>query len=167
MQTTPKRIGSLMDKQDLAETAYTWTLRLRWLGDLATTVYARNNAFTVGQPASFKATDPHPSAVEYLLGALGADLTNGFQIQASRAGITIDALECSLSGRLGNVLVFLGVIGEEGDPGFSQINGTLYVTADAEDAALQEIWQTTLTRSPIYNTLKPTVTVNVTLRVML
>ncbi len=34
---------------------YTWTTRLRWLGDLATTVYARNHAFTVGQPASFRA----------------------------------------------------------------------------------------------------------------
>ena len=150
-----------------SDAPYTWTLRLRWLGELATTVYARNNAFTVGQPASFKAGDPHPSAVEYLLGALGADLTNGFQIQASRAGLTIDAMEFSVAGRLGNVLVFLGVIGEEGNPGFSEITGTLYVSADAEEATLQEIWQTTLARSPIYNTLKPTVHLNLALRVML
>jgi TusA-related sulfurtransferase len=155
-------------EQDLkAAMAYTWTARLRWLGDRATTVYARNHAFTVGQPASFKATDPHPSAVEYLLGALGADLTNGFQVQASRAGLTIDAMELSLTGQLGNVLVFLGVIGEEGSPGFSEISGTLYVSADADEAILQEVWQTTLHRAPIYNTLKSAVTLRLALRVML
>ena len=112
---------------------YTWTTRLRWLGDRATTVYARNNAFTVGPPATFTASDPHPSAVEYLLGALGADLVNGFAAHAERASIPVDALELSLSGRLGNALVYLGVIGEEGNPGFSRISGTLYVSADAED----------------------------------
>src|SRR5690349_1350611 len=118
------------------ETPYTWTLRLRWLGGQATTVYARNNAFTIGQPASFKANDAYPSAVEYLLGALGADLTNSFQIQAARVGLTLDAMEVSVAGRLGNPLVVLGVIGEEGDPGFSQITGTLYVSADADEAQL-------------------------------
>jgi uncharacterized OsmC-like protein len=147
--------------------AYAWTVRLRWDGDQATTVYARTNAFTVGPPASFTASDPHPSAVEILLGALGADLTNGFQMQAARAGITVDAMELSLSGRLDNALVFLGVIGEEGTPGFRQISGTLYVSADADEAQLQAIWQTTLARSPVYNTLLPGVTLTLDLRVML
>lgn len=31
---------------------------------------------------SFKETDPHPSAIEYLLGILGGDLLSGFSIQA-------------------------------------------------------------------------------------
>src|SRR3954453_14955791 len=113
-----------------------WTLRLRWLGrsgPLATTVYARNNAFTVGPPASFRANDPHPSAVEYLLGALGADLTGGFAMHAARAGLTLDGLEFSAAGRLGNPLVYLGVIGEEGTPGVSEITGTLYVSGDADE----------------------------------
>jgi hypothetical protein len=146
---------------------FTWTTRLRWLGDRATTVYARNNAFTVGPPASFTASDPHPSAVEYLLGALGADLLNGFAAHAERAGILVDALELALAGGLGNPLVYLGVIGEEGNPGISRISGSLYVSADAEEDALRRVWQTTLARSPIYNTLKPTVDLALDLRVML
>jgi uncharacterized OsmC-like protein len=147
--------------------AHAWTVRLRWDGAQATTVYARTQAFTVGPPASFTTSDPHPSAVEVLLGALGADLTNGFQLQAARTGITVDAMELALSGRLGNALVYLGVIGEEGNPGFRQISGTLYVSADADEAQLQRIWQTTLARAPIYNTLKPAVTLTLDLRVML
>jgi hypothetical protein len=145
--------------------AYAWTVRLRWTG-AETTAYARNNAFTIGPPASFKPADPHPSAVEVLLGALGADLTHGFQSHAARAGIVVDALELALAGRLGNVLVYLGVIGEEGDPGFRHIGGTLYVSADADDAALWAVWQTTLERAPIYNTLKHAVTLDIKLQIM-
>lgn len=148
------------------DTPYTWTARVRWLGDQESTVYARNHAFTVGSPANFGQQDAHPSAVEYLLGALGADLTNGFQAQAARAGITVDALELTLRGYLGNALVVLGVIGETGNPGFQGIAGTLYVSADADEARLQAAWHTTLARSPVYNTLKSAVTLALELRVL-
>ena len=155
-----------VDEDLAAARAYTWTTRVRGVSALEARVYARNHAFPVGQPASFKERDTHPSAVEYLLGALGGDLTNGFQIQASRAGVTIDALELTLAGQLGNVLVFLGVIGAEGDPGFRRISGTLYVSAAADEPTLQALWQTTLERSPIYNTLKHGVDLALDLRIM-
>jgi len=142
-----------MDNTSPAE-GYTWNLRVRHLHDGASTVYARNNAFTVGPPASFRDTDPNPSAVEYLLGALGADLTNGFSAAARELGIQIDALELALSGRLANPLVVLGVIGEGGEPHFVEFRGILYVSADAGEDTLQEIWRTTLERSPLANTLK-------------
>ncbi len=103
----------------------TWTDRARWVGPLDTTVYTRTRLFTVGAPASFKPSDPHPSAVESLLGALSGDVLNGFGIEAARAGITVEALELTLAGRLGNPLVYLGVIGETGDPGVRAIRGTL------------------------------------------
>ncbi|MGI8587104.1 MAG: OsmC family protein [Chloroflexia bacterium] len=148
------------------DTPYTWTARVRWIGDQEATVYIRNHTFIVGPPAGFRQTDAHPSAVEYLLGALGAELTNGFQAQAARAGITVDALELSLSGHLGNALVALGVVGEIGDPGFSRIAGTLYVSADADDTRLPAVWRTTLEQSPICNTLKSAVTLAVELRII-
>ena len=156
-----------MKNDQNAPAGYTWTARVRWVGDLESVVYARNHAFTVGQPASFKETDPHPSAIEYLLGALGGDLTNGFQICASQKGIQIDNMELRLSGRLNNALVYLGVIGEQGDPGFAEITGTLYASADADEAALQEIWQTTLARSPIANTLKHSIRISIELKLVM
>ena len=146
--------------------SFTWTLRVRHVGDSEAAAYARNNTFTVGQPASFRQTDPHPSAVEYLLGALGADLTNGFYLCASKLGIHVDALEMSLSGRLGNALVYLGVIGEDGDPGFDDIAGVFYVRADSGEELISRAWQTTLDRSPVANTLKHGVTISIELRIV-
>jgi hypothetical protein len=149
-----------------ADAPYTWSVRVRGAGDQTASVYARNHAFRVGAPASFRPRDAHPSAVELLLGALGADLTNGFQAQAARAGITVDALELALSGHLGNALVYLGVVGETGSPAISHIRGTLYVSADADDALVQAAWRTTLARSPLYNTLNAAVALTVELQIL-
>ncbi|HMA36980.1 MAG TPA: OsmC family protein [Chloroflexia bacterium] len=145
---------------------YTWKVRVRGIGTQDTTVYSRNHAFSVGGAASFRPTDRHPSAVEYLLGALGADVTSGFQLLAARQGIVVDALELTLSGRLENPLVFLGVVGETGSPGVAQISGVLYVSADADETILHTIWQSTLARSPLYNTLKPGVVLDLELRLI-
>ena len=117
------------------------------------TVYTRNHVFTVGGQASFREADAHPDAVEYLLGALGGDLISGFTSHAKRRGVEVDAMEASISGRLDNPLVLLGVVGEVGHPGFETISCTLYVSADADERVLEEIWQTTLARSPLVHTL--------------
>lgn len=144
---------------------YKWTARVRWVGNMEATVYARNHAFTVGQPASFRERDRHPSAVELLLGALGADLVNGLGAEAERRGIALDAIELALSGTLDNALVTVGVIGETGEPCFHEIRGTLYVSADGGEESIQEAWQETLKRSPIANTLKHAATISIELRV--
>lgn len=131
---------------------YRWQCRVRWSEGLQCRVYARNHAWEVGQPASFDVQDAAPSAVEYILGALGACLAMGFQIHASRRGIQVEALEISLSGQIDNIFVFLGVE-QAGHSGFRAIAGTLYVRADAEEEILQEIWRHTLAVSPVVNTL--------------
>ncbi len=129
------------------------------------TAYTRNNAFSVGQPASFRERDPHPSAVELLLGALGGDLVNGMGAASQQRGLAIDGMELALSGTLANVLVTVGVIGETGDPHFSEISGTLFISSDSDEAALHEAWNETLKRSPIANTLKYAATISIELRV--
>ncbi|MDA0935291.1 MAG: hypothetical protein O3C51_17745, partial [Planctomycetota bacterium] len=58
--------------------AYEWRVRVRAVGDRTAKVYCRNFDYAVGQPASFEESDRNPSAVEYVLGALAADLANGF-----------------------------------------------------------------------------------------
>ncbi len=139
--------------ESMDDANYVWTSRVRWMGEDQATVYTRNHAFTVGGQASFREADPHPDAVEYLLGALGGDLLSGFASHAARRGVEVDAMEASIFGQLNNPLVFLGVVGESGHPGFETISFTLYVSADAEEETLEEIWRTTLARSPLLNTL--------------
>lgn len=145
----------------------TWTVRVHNAGGREAKVYARNHAFAVGRQVSFDQADPHPTAVEYLLGALGGDLVSGFRDQAARHRVTVDEMELSLSGRLNNPLVHLGVVGEAGHPGFESITGTLYVSADADAAAIETLWRTTLERSPLVNTLKRCVTLSLEIQVTL
>lgn len=146
---------------------YVWTARVRGTGENMATAYARNQSFAVYGQASFKEADPHPSAIEYFLGALGSDLITGFTAHATRCGIVVDALEASVSGRLNNPLVFLGVVGETGHPGFEAIGGTLYVSTDADEPVLHEVWQETLARSPLVNTLQRCVTLSLELQITL
>ena len=101
-----------------------------------------------------------------MLGALGGDLVRGFEVQAARKRVAVDALELRLSGRLNNPLTHLGVVGETGHPGLESIEGTLYVSADADAGVLEEMWQETLTRSPLFNTLRRCSAVAIELRVM-
>ena len=146
----------------------TWTARVRWSDDHHATAYSRNHAFSIGQPVSFHTTDAHPSAVEYLLGALGGDLLSGFARAAARRAVPLDALEASVSGRLNNPLLALGVIGEtEGHPGFEEIAATLYVSADADESILQTVWQATLAASPLVHTLQRCIALHLEMKIVL
>jgi TusA-related sulfurtransferase/uncharacterized OsmC-like protein len=145
--------------------AYRWIARVRGMGGVQAKAFVRNHAFLVGQPASFAASDEAPSAVEYLLAGLGGCLAVGFQIRASQRGIRLEAVEVSLKGAIDNILVFLGMA-EEGHPGFSRIEGSLYVKADADEAALGEIWRETLASSPVANSLRRAVELDVALSIV-
>jgi hypothetical protein len=77
----------------------------------------------------------------------------GFETQAARRQIALHAGEVNLQGCLDNVLVHLAVVGETGGAGLASVTGTVYISADADDASLAEIWRETLERSPLYQTL--------------
>ena len=147
-------------------TDHSWTVRVERVGEKHARAYTRNHAFSVGEQAGFEESDPHPSAVEYLLAALGGDLIRGLEAQAARRRVAVDALELRLAGRLNNPLTHLGVVGETGHPGLESVEGTLYVSADADEGALEEMWQETLARSPLFHTLRRCATMAIELRVM-
>ena len=132
--------------------SHAWLARVRWTGEMHSQAFVRNHSFAVGQPASFDSQDPAPSAVEYLLAALGGCLVAGFQWRASRRGIQIQNLEVSLKAQGDNILVFLG-IEDSGHPGLRTVEGSLYVDADADDEMLQALWEETQLRCPITQSL--------------
>jgi OsmC-like protein len=101
--------------------------------------------------------------VEYLLGALGADLAQGLQVRASRVGIRVENLELQLSGRLDNIFVYLGAE-SSGHSGFSRISGTAHVRADADEATLQALWREVLAASPLLQTLSRPVETEINLQ---
>jgi len=131
---------------------YTWQTRARATGTREATVYARNFSWKLGQPASFEEKDQHPSAVEALLGAIAADVMNGFATRCGQQGLGIDELETNTRGRLANVLAHVGL--EEGDPSFAKIELTVFVTSPAVGTKLREVFAETLQRSPLFKTLE-------------
>jgi len=131
---------------------YEWKVRVRWTEGMQAKAFVRNHAFVVGQPASFDTEDAAPSAVEYLLSALAGCLAVGYQWRASQRGIDVFDLEVSLKAKADNILVFLDVE-EQGHPGLAAVEGRLFVDADADDGALQALWEETVLKSPVAQSL--------------
>jgi uncharacterized OsmC-like protein/TusA-related sulfurtransferase len=142
---------------------FEWPVRVRWTGGMQAKAFARNHSFVVGQPASFETADPAPAALEYLLASLGGCLAVGFQWRASRKGLEVRNLEVALRAKADNILVFLGVE-DSGNPGLSSLETTLYVDADGEDEELRAVWEDTVKRSPVAQSLLRGVPVKTTLR---
>ncbi len=135
-------------------TAHTWSVRVRAAGQNEAIVHSGKRSFEVGPQASFEPSDDKLTALEYFLGAFSADIVNGFQAAAARKRVNVFDLEISVSCRLDNPLIFLGVVGETGSPAVKNVSGTLYVSSDATGEALNDVWDETLARSPLASTLK-------------
>jgi len=132
------------------------TSRVRWLGGLKLKALVRNHTFLVDEPTHLTGEDEAPNAMEYVLGALGACYLTGFVLNASKRGIPVYNAEVTLESTQDNVFQFLG-INDEGHSGFDAITAKLYVESDADQAALQEIWERTLRSSPVGNSLERSV----------
>ncbi|WP_312474270.1 OsmC family protein [Neobacillus sp.] len=153
-------------EQDLqAAKGYQWCVRVRGEKDLSAKIYSRNHTFLAGQPADFSPKVNAPSAIDYLLASLASCLTVGFKAQASKRNLEIDNLELALKGGLDNVLYHLE-LEDEGSPKMEQISGTFYVSSPESEVELEEIWNNTLSRSPIYQTLKQTVKIEIKLSIV-
>ena len=150
----------------LPEVDFAWSVRVRRTDEGDARAYARRASFDVGSQASLRESDGHPSAVEYALGALGGDLVHALAREAAARRLPIDAIEIALSGRLNNILVHLGVVGEEGHPGFQSIEGVVYVGTAASDHDVRSAWQSALRCSPLFSTLSRSADVRIDLRIV-
>lgn len=129
-----------------------WSARVRWLGGFKGRAYIREHSFLIDEPADLAGKDEAPNAVEYVLGALGACLTVGFVLNATKRGIPLRHLEIALEGEIDNILTFLG-LSQEGHPGYREITVRAYVDTDADEGTLQAVWTETVATSPVGNTL--------------
>lgn len=143
-----------------AAKGYKWSVRTQGEHSLTAKVHSRNHTFMVGQPADFSPKVEAPSAIDYLLGSLSADLSVGYKAQASRRNIEIDQMEISIKAGLENVLYHLE-LEDEGSPRIQEINGTFYVSSPQPEEDLEKLWENTLARSPIYQTLKQSININI------
>ena len=139
-----------------------WTLRVTAVQPVGSTARARRHSFAIGVPLSFDAEYGAITALEYLLGALGADLVGGIQTVARRRRVEIDDIEVVVHGVLHNPMVYLRVIGESGDAGLQAITARVYISSLEDEARVRAVWAEVLETSPIANTLTKAVKLDLT-----
>jgi TusA-related sulfurtransferase/uncharacterized OsmC-like protein len=154
-----KKQADAVLQQDLQQAQnLVYRARVRARGGMESEVFVRNHSFTTGQPVSFDTADKGISAVEYLLGSLGACIAVGFQWRASQRSIVVRNVEVTVKTKAENILVYLGVV-NEGSPGFPAMEVSVYVDADAELAVLDDLLEQTVLRSPVARTLSGAVAI--------
>jgi uncharacterized OsmC-like protein/TusA-related sulfurtransferase len=157
--------GSVEEDLEAAR-GYQWSVRVCEVQGLGAKVFSRNHTLTAGQPAEFSSKVDAPSAIDYLLTSLGSCLVVGFKAHASKRNIVIDEMEFTLKGKLDNILYHME-LEEHGSPKVEEITGVFYVTSPNDDDELLEVWRITLERSPIFQTLQPSVSMNFKFQVVL
>jgi hypothetical protein len=131
-----------------------YRLRITSTESDAARVSARRHQFAVGRPMDFDAESPHLTALEYALGALGAEIVSGLRVFAKRRRIELDQVEAVVDGEVENPLTYLEVVGASGYPGLSGVSIKVYVASPRDEKTLNQLWHETLERLPLVRTFR-------------
>jgi hypothetical protein len=131
-----------------------WTLRVRSTDHHTVSVFARKRQFEVGAPVDFDDEGGTISALEYALGALGAELAGGLERLARRRRMQLDHVEAVIHGELNDPLAAIGVIGAKGHAGIEWVRIKVYVSSNESEADLERLWQEVLQISPLIRTFQ-------------
>ncbi len=144
-----------------------WNLRVRGPGKDQAIVYVRRHQFEVGAPVYFDEQYERITALEYVLGALGADIVNGLRSHADKQRVQIDGIEATVSGELNNALTYLDVVGEEGHPGLEKSSIKVFVSSDEPEEEVRRVWEEMLEKSPLVRTFRPVVDLDLSIKVVI
>lgn len=93
-----------------------------------------------------------PSAAETLIAATGACVAGGWATFGAASNIQIDSLRIDLAGDI-DLQGFMG-LDEKVRPGLKKIRGKIFVKSPASDAQLRELKQTAEKMSPVVDSLR-------------
>jgi uncharacterized OsmC-like protein len=116
---------------------------------------ARSFVIQTDEPAPLGGTDTAIDPMELLLGALGSCLTIGWVTQANLRGVDFRNLKITVTAPF-DLRGYLALDAHV-RPGFGDLQYTVEVDSDADDAVLEEIKAATEATSPMFdNILRPT-----------
>ncbi|MHB8526317.1 MAG: OsmC family protein [Candidatus Acidiferrales bacterium] len=148
----PQKIKEILESMKQAEVCQTvsgpWKSRVAWQSGFRAKAYMRNHSVEMDEPGALDATDLAASAHEQLLSAIGACMTVGFVLNATKRGVKIHDMEIALEAYFDNILKWAG-LDDKGNPGYRGIKAKLFVRADADEATLREIWKAAVDGSPV------------------
>lgn len=99
-----------------------------------------------------------PAAVETLIASVGACISGGWATFGAAMGIPVEKLEIQLQGDI-DLQGFMG-LGNGVRPGLERIQGTIYVKSNASDQQLQQLKETAEKMSPVVDSLRVPVKLN-------
>ncbi|MGH7934995.1 MAG: OsmC family protein [Candidatus Binataceae bacterium] len=144
------------DPETLKAVSGPWKSRVVWQGGFKAKAYMRKHTVQLDEPEGLDASDSAASAHEQLLSAVGSCLTVGYVLNATKRGVKIRDLEIALEGNFDNILKWAGH-SPAGNPGYPSIKAKCFVSADADEKTLREIWQAAIDGSPVTQTvMRPT-----------
>ena len=159
LPTVGALVQSIQGDPDKAQTI--WRSEVTWEGAFRTLARSRDlEPIAFDEPPALGGTNTAPNPVEQLLGALGSCLAIGYAANASAAGIELRDLKVELEGDL-DLHTFLGL--GDGNAGFSTIQATVHIEADADDETVEALHQKVVATSPVGHTLSRSIPLEVAL----
>jgi hypothetical protein len=146
---------------------FRWNVRVSAATRDSVRVFVRKHQFTVGAPVHFDEAYEHVSALEYVLGAVGAELVQGIVSLGKRRRLAIDHAEAVVQGELDDALAYLGAVGATGHAGLARVAVKAYVSSVEDEAAVRRLWDEVLERSPLVRTLQAAIRFELTFKVSL
>ena len=147
--------------EDRSEGHTTWHSVTEWNGGFECESQIREHTLQMDEPEELGGTDEAPNMVENVLAAYGSCLTVGYSLNASVRGIPINDLRVEVEGAL-DLAGFFG-IDDEVPAGFSKIEATVYLDAEADEEELQALHEQVLATSPVGSILTRPLDVETTL----
>lgn len=117
-------------------------------------IYTNRNSYEIEKQISFDSEYEPISSLEYFAGSVLSSVLLSLLEESKRRGSIVEEIEGVLHLSLENPLSMIGVKGYEEEPFVRKMIVTVFVYADLEDQAFDEFCRGALAKSPIYNTLK-------------
>ena len=141
----------------------TCTLRITATEQDVARVSVRRHQFSVGRAIDFDEDGPAVTALEYALGAVGAEIVGGLRAFARRRRIELDEVEAVVNGEIENPLVYLEVVGETGHPRVARVHVKVYVASPEDEQTVRRLLNEVLERLPLVCTLREAIRLEIDL----
>jgi hypothetical protein len=117
-------------------------------------IFTNKNSFQIEKQISFDSEYKEISSLEYFAGSILSSIMLTLLEQLKKSGSMIEEMEGVLSLSLENPLSLVGVKGYDEEPCIGKITITVFLLVDLEDNDFEPFCFRLLKKSPIYNTLK-------------
>jgi uncharacterized OsmC-like protein len=117
-------------------------------------IYTTKNSFQTEKQVSFDSEYSQITSLEYFAGSVLSSIILTLLEQSKKSGSIIEEIEGVLTLSLENPLTFVGVKGYNEEPCIRKITVTIFILIDPDFSEFNRFCNMALKNSPIYNTIK-------------